>query len=264
MPYRILVVVSILLGCVAARPAIAETAADPAADSAVIELPAADRAALEKYLGDGVVGKAVPGNPIADAPKFFAFEDGTWEYRFTGGDAKGTSQDQSFKKLDRDATGTKGRYQNGPDTIYFLHQDADGSVSMTAEQDTDEGVISRFSPPQPFYVAGMQPGESKQTTIDVKVYDLKDLEDVSHTGSLNLTYSYIGAYEVTVPAGTFEAALVKWVFEGKVGPASVDDTQYRLMANGPGAVALVDRRNISALLIYHDTSQIGKVLVGRK
>jgi hypothetical protein len=36
-----------------------------------IELSQDDRAALEKFLGKGVVGKAVPGNPIADATKFF-------------------------------------------------------------------------------------------------------------------------------------------------------------------------------------------------
>ena len=227
----------------------------------VIELPEDDRAALEKFLGKGVVGKAVPGNPIADASKFFAFEDGAWNFQFTSGDDKGKTQKQSFKKLERDDTGTKGRYQNGPNTVLFLHRDEDGSITVGSEQDDDHGVVSRFSPPEPIYVSGMNPGDSKQTKIGVKVYDLSDLQEVSPAGSLDLTYSYLGAYEVTVPAGTFQAALIKWDYKGKVGPASIEDTQYRFLAEGAGVVAMVEKKNISAVLIYHDQSKFGKVLL---
>jgi hypothetical protein len=229
-----------------------------------IELSQDDRAAIEKFLGKGVVGKAVPGNPIADATKFFTFEDGAWNFRFTNGDKKGKTQEQSFKKLKRDDTGTKGRYQNGPDIVNFLHRAKDGSITVSSEQDKDQGVISRFSPPEPIYVSGMNPGDSKQIKIDVKVYDLSDLKDVSHSGSLDLTYSYLGAYEVTVPAGTFQAALIKWDYKGKVGPASIEDTQYRFLAEGVGVVAMVEKKNISAMLVYHDHSKYGKVLVGKK
>jgi hypothetical protein len=252
----ILVVVVILIAVAGDRDLVR-----PAGAAEALELSQEDRAAIEKYLGKGVVGKAVPGNPIADAAKFFAFEDGAWEFQFTSGDDEGKTQAQSFKKLERDDTGTKGRYQNGPDLTYFLHRSEDGSINVTSEQDQDHGVISRFSPPEPIYVSGMKPGDSKQTKIDVKVYDLSDLKDVSHEGSLDLTYSFIGAYEVTVPAGTFEAALIKWDYKGEVGPASIEDTQYRFLAEGAGVVAMVEKKNISAVLIYHDESKYGKVLV---
>jgi len=139
-----------------------------------------------------------------------------------------------------------------------------GSISVGSEQDADQGVITRFSPPEPFYFGGMKQGDSKQTKIEVKVYDLSDPKDVTHSGSLDLTYSYIGAYEVTVPAGKFEAALIKWDYKGKVGPASIEDTQYRFLAEGAGVVAMVEKKNISAVLIYHDRSKYGKVLVGKK
>jgi hypothetical protein len=229
-----------------------------------IELSQDDRATLEKFLGKGVVGKAVPGNPIADATKFFAFEDGAWNFQFTSGDHKGKTQEQSFKKLKRDDSGTAGRYQNGPNMTYFLHRAEDGSISIGSEQDADQGVITRFSPPEPFYFGGMKQGDSKQTKIEVKVYDLSDPKDVTHSGSLDLTYSYIGAYEVTVPAGKFEAALIKWDYKGEVGPASIEDTQYRFLAEGAGVVAMVEKKNISAVLIYHDRTKYGKVLVGNK
>ncbi len=60
----------------------------------ILQLSQTDRAALEDFLGKGVVGKAVPGNPIADASKFFSFEDSAWTFRFTSGDRKDETQDQ--------------------------------------------------------------------------------------------------------------------------------------------------------------------------
>ena len=86
---------------------------------------------------------------------------------------------------------------------------------------------------------------------------------VSHSGSLGLTYSYIGAYKVTVPAGTYDAALIKWTYNGSVGPANIEDTQYRFLAEDVGVVASVDKKDISAMLIYNDHSKYGKVLVSR-
>lgn len=227
----------------------------------VKELTQEDRAKLEEYLGKGVVGKAVAGNPIEDASKFFSFEDTSWTFQFTNGKNKGKTQEQSFKQLGRDQSGTKGRYKNGPELEYFLYRAEDGSIGITSEKDDGQGVISHFSPPQPIYVAGMKPGDSKNKKIDVKVYDLSDLKDVSHKGYLDVTYSYLGAYEVTVPAGTFDAALIKWVYKGKVGPADIEDIQYRFLAEGIGVVATIERKNISALLIYHDESKYAKVLV---
>jgi len=107
----------------------------------------------------------------------------------------------------------------------------------------------------------MKPGDSQSVTIDVKVYDLSSPNEVSHSGSLQLTYSYIGAYKVTVPAGSYDAALLKWDYNGSVGPASVQDTQYRLVAKDVGIVASIEKKKISAMLFYHDNSNTGRVLV---
>lgn len=226
-----------------------------------IELSKTDRAEIEKFLGKGVVGKAVAGNPIADTAKFFPFESGSWTFKFSSGDKQGKEQQQSFKKIKRDKSGATGRYQVGKNQIDYLSRSEDGSISVVSEQDSEQGVISRFSPPEPIYVSGMKPGDSKKLKIDVKVYDLSDPTDITHSGALDLTYSYIGAYEVTVPAGTHEAALIKWEYDGEVGPASIKDTQYRFLVEGVGVVAMIEKKNISAVLIYHDHSKFGKVLV---
>jgi hypothetical protein len=75
-----------------------------------------------------------------------------------------------------------------------------------------------------------------------------------------VTYSYLGAYKVTTPAGVYDAALIKWAYEGKVGPAKVDDTQYRFFAPKVGMVASVDKLEVSALFLYHSHSKFGKLL----
>ncbi len=230
-------------------------------DAKPIELSKAERAEIENFLGEGVVGKAVAGDPIADTAKFFPFEPGRWTFRFTSGENKGKTQEQSFKTMKKDESGATGRYQNGKDQVDFLIRSKDGGISVVSEQDAKQGVISRFSPPEPIYVGGLKPGDSKKFKVDVKVYDLSDPKDVTHSGSLDLTYSYVGAFEVTVPAGTYKAALIRSDYNGKVGPASVEDTQYRFLAQGVGVVAMIEKKDISAVLIYHDHSKYGKVLM---
>ena len=107
----------------------------------------------------------------------------------------------------------------------------------------------------------MNAGDSKALTMKVNVYDLSDPKDVEHKGSLDVTLTYVGAYRVTVPAGTFDAALLKWDFKGKIGPASVEDIQARFVAPGIGMVAAAEKRDVAAFLIYNDNTKVGKVLV---
>lgn len=228
-----------------------------AADGPVIELSSADQQTLDSLLGQGVVGKAVPAAPLSAT--FEALREGTWTYKIVGGDDEKGTEEHVVKQLTRDSSGRSWRYGVGK-RVLFLHQTDDGGLTVQSEQDTDQGVISHFSPAEPLLVPGLQPGDSKDYTIDVKVYDLSDPKDVTHSGSLQVTYSYLGAYQVTVPTGTYDAALIKWVYQGKVGPAKIEDTQYRFVVEKTGMVAAIDNKQISALLIYHDDSKVGKVL----
>jgi hypothetical protein len=232
--------------------------AGPAAAADAIPLPQADRSALEQLLGTGVIGDAVAGGPLgaADIP----LREGTWTYKVVGGNKKGQTETDTLSQLKRDQSGASWKIQTGAKDLAFVQHTADENIEITSEQDTDQGVITRFSPSEPILTNGMQPGDSKKITIAVKVYDLSSPDEVSHTGSLDLTYSYIGAYKVTVPAGSYDAALLRWDYDGSVGPASVKDTQYRFVAKDVGIVASIDKKKISAMLFYHDNSNTGKVL----
>ena len=85
-----------------------------------------------------------------------------------------------------------------------------------------------------------------------------------HSGNLELTYTYVGAYRITVPAGTFDASLFKWHYKGKVGPASIDDAIYRFFAPGVGPVARIELKHISAFIIYSDNEKRGTVLTAHE
>ena len=235
-------------------------AAEPAAGQA-IPLPAADRGLLDELLGPGVVGDAVAAKPLPPSSKFLPIRDTSWTVRIVGGDKSGTTQQVTFAPIKGDGSGATGTYSVGTKTVYYIRQSGDGDLSIVSEEDRDQGVIVRYAPPEPIVLAGMNPGESRNMTVGVKVYDLGDPTDLSHQGSMDVTYSYIGAYTVTVPAGTYDAALIKWTYTGSVGPANIEDTQYRFLAEDVGIVASVDKKDITAMLVYNDQSKFGKVLV---
>jgi hypothetical protein len=242
-----------------ALAALLAAAAPPAAAADTIPLPNADRTALEQLLGSGVVGDPVAAGPLAAAD--IPLREGTWTYQVVAGKKKGENQDDVLTQLQRDPSGASWKIEMGAKDLAFIQLGADQNVAVVSEQDTDQGVITRFSPAEPILTIGMNPGDSKKVTIGVKVYDLSSPNEVSHSGSLDLEYSYIGAYKVTVPAGSYEAALLRWDYDGSVGPASVQDTQYRLVAKDVGVVASIDKKKISALLLYHDNSSTGRVLL---
>lgn len=223
-----------------------------------VPLPQADRAVLERLLGRGVVGDPVAAGPLtaADIP----LREGTWTYKVVAGRNKGRTENDIVSQLQRDPSGASWKLETGAKDLAFVRRGDDQSIAVLSEQDTDQGVITRFSPAEPILIPGMRPGDSKKVTIAVKVYDLSSPQEVSHTGSLGLEYSYVGAYKVTVPAGSYDAALLRWNFDGSVGPASVNDTQYRFVAKDVGVVASIEKKKISALLLYHDNSNTGRVL----
>jgi hypothetical protein len=179
------------------------------------------------------------------------------------GDDTGKTEKHQLSKLKQEAGATTWRYDAGGKFVYFVTAKVNGDYVLTGVEDREGGVITRYSPPEPFMLQGLAPGEEKNVKLNVKVSDLSSPDDVSHEGALNVNYRYIGAYKVKVPAGSFDAVLMKWTFKGKVGPASVDDTQYRFFAPDVGIVAAVEQLDVSAVLIYNRHKKVAKVLAGK-
>jgi hypothetical protein len=228
----------------------------PAAGAA--SLTAEEQAMLTELLGEGVVGEPVAGKTLT--AKFAPLRDGTWTYRIVGGEKEGQSEQHVVKRLDGDPSGADWSYTVVDTGALSIDQADDASLTFLSNTDLAQSVITRYQPAEPGLLVGLAPGDSRSSTIAVKVADLNKPDVVSHQGTLEVTYDYVGAYKVTTPAGTYDAALIKWTYQGKVGPAKVDDTQYRFFAEDAGMIASIDKLDVSALLVYHDHSKFGKVL----
>jgi hypothetical protein len=230
----------------------------------IIPLSQDDRKATESYLGKGVVGKAVSAPVIDDAGQVFGLHTGTWTGRITSGKNKGKSITWSLGPSQ--GTGSSGSWRGtlGDSQVIFLSKTADGHIVEVSDIEHAHGALTHYTPPEPMVEKGMKPGNSRKMDIAVKVYDAKNSQHLEHSGNLKLTYTYVGAYEITVPAGKFDALLFKWHYTGKVGPASIDDAVYRFFAPGVGAVARLEFKHISAVLIYHDNEKWGAVLTDHK
>jgi DUF3108-like len=226
--------------------------------AAAASLTAGEQAMLEEMLGQGVVGAPVKGSTLT--AEFAPLHDGTWTYQIVGGDHAGKTEQHHVNRLDRDSSGASWRYAVGDKGLVFIKEMSDGSLTFVTEENSEQGVVTRYEPPEPGLLTGLAPGDSRTSSVAVAVSDLTDPSVVSHNGTLDVTYSYLGAYKVTTPAGTYDAALVKWTYKGKVGPAKVDDTQYRFFAPKVGMVASVDKLDVSAFLLYQKHSKFGKVL----
>ena len=239
------------------------SAGDARAQGPVLPLPASDQQQLATYLGAGVVGMALPSERVLDASAYFPLQEKTLVFRVTSGGNAGNTQNLGLKKTRRPGGAPAWRFQFAPALAAFISSTGSGDLTMPAVSDTDEGVVAVTTPANPFVLSGMQPGESRSFSQTVSVNYLDDPSRRDWGGSLNATYTYVGTYQVTVPAGTFNAILVRMASNGKVGPADVTYTAWYFFARDVGLVAMVNLEDVSAFWIYHVDTTIGKVLAVR-
>jgi hypothetical protein len=152
------------------------------------------------------------------------------------------------------------RFELSPTLAGFISQGAEGNLLMPAVSDTEEGVIVVTTPANPFVLEGLAPGESRSLSQQVSVNYLDDPSDQRYSGSLTGTYTHLGNHQVTVPAGSFPALLIRLDFSGKVGPAETQDTAYYFFSPGVGVVAMISQEEVEAFWIIHIDTTTGKVL----
>ncbi|MGZ8217495.1 hypothetical protein [Methylomagnum sp.] len=254
MKIHSLLVPAFLLGLMSARLA---HAADPS-----LSLPEPDRRMIDRSLGKGVVGQAVPA-PVIDSPaKYFRLAPSVGTFQIVHG--PGTGHRESFRLAARPYQhGKRGgwTYQTGEQEIGFLEVQPDGGFVLTGVEEIPDQAITRYEPAEPMLLKGIAPGEERRSRMSVRVYDADDPDEVKHEGVLSVHHRYLGAYRLTVPAGTYDAVAMKSTFSGHVGPAELEDTQYRFFSREAGLVAAIEYRHVSAFLLYNADTKVGKVLV---
>jgi hypothetical protein len=219
-----------------------------------------ETAAINNLLGAGVLGTALPADPIANPASLIPLSPATWTFQFASGPNQGSTETDILQANTQPGADSQWQYTAGQSTIYDLGTTGDGSIVSPSEQDLTQGVLTQYTPSRPVLLQGMQPGAPTTTTLQVNVFNISDPSTVTHTGTLTLTVTYLGRYQVTVPAGTYPAALIKWQYNGQVGPATVSDLEYRFFADGAGPVAAIDKQSVSAFLVYNKDTKFGKVL----
>ncbi|MCA9284928.1 MAG: hypothetical protein KDA22_06935 [Phycisphaerales bacterium] len=226
----------------------------------VFELPEADRQRLSQYFGDAITVKAIEAKPIEDPRAYLSPKDGAqWTYQVTSGKRRGQSVTATMRSESADGGSPTWWFDAGDESVVRLLWDEDGTV-MPVTRSKINKVISTYEPPEPLLSRSLAPGESRKLTLHVSVSNVDDPDQVAHTGKLELTYTYIGAFKVTVPAGTFETVLVRWLYDGNVGPASVKDHQYWFLAKGRGVVAMIQKTDVSAFLVFQEHERYAAVL----
>jgi hypothetical protein len=233
------------------------------AQGVVLPLSPQDQQNITAQLGPGVVGTALPSQPIADPSVYFPLQEKAQTFQVVAGPHAGTVQTLGLWKARRPGGRMAWRFQLTPTLNGFMRETQEGDIIMAALTDSGEGVVVVTTPANPFVPKGMQPGEARSYSQQVSVNYLDDPSDQKYSGTINGTYTYLGTYQVTVPAGTFPAVLFRVNCEGKVGPAHTQNTGYNFFAPGVGMVAMILEEDVTAFWLFNIDSTTGKVLMSK-
>lgn len=226
-------------------------------------LSAADRAAIEAALGAGALGAPIHAGPLIAVERRAGLREAVHTYRVFDSLRPEGQVVHLTARLAPDGAGLW-RFDEGDGDVLYLRIGADGSLGVVREESRKNRVIVHYDPPQPMLIAGLAPGESRDIGVAVQVRKLDDPGKRLYRGKLTVTFSHLGDYRLTVPAGTFTATLVKAQYRGKVGPARVRDVQYRFFGDGVGLLATVEEKTVSAMLVYQEMSSRAKVLLAER
>ena len=240
-------------------PFIAVIAAAGALQSDATGLSEEDRNAISRLLGEGVLGPALPADPISEKTVLIPLAPATRIFRLSSGPDAGTTETDILRASAQEGSDATWQYAAGRRSVYNLRRTSDGSIVIPSEQDLVLGAIIRYDPPQPLIIHGIRSGEQRTLSIAVEVFHPDDPVTVAHSGLFSVSYTYLGRYRITVPAGTYPAALIKWQYRGEVGAAGFSGSQYWFFADGLGPIAVIDQQHISALLLYKKDTKYGKV-----
>jgi hypothetical protein len=220
-----------------------------------VPLTEEDREALAS-LGEGVVGPALGADKIVALGRYFPLRPGRWSFRIVDGPRRDRDHVVSLVKEGRD----RWLWDGGHAFALTLDTSSPDVLDALSDVDRGHGVYSVFEPPQRILNLRARPGEVDARTVAVRVYDLERRTKEKHRGTIAITTTFVGLFEVRVPAGRFEAILTRSVYDGEIGPARVREVTYRFFGKDAGPVAFVERRQVIAFYIYRTRKRESMVL----
>jgi hypothetical protein len=119
------------------------------AQGVILPLPPDDQQEIAAKLGPGVVGKALPSQPIQNVSVYCPLQDRALTYQVTSGPNSGKTQTLGLAKVRRSSGKLAWRFQFSPTLAGFIRQTPAGDLTMPAVTDTSEGVVVITTPANP-------------------------------------------------------------------------------------------------------------------
>jgi hypothetical protein len=215
-----------------------------------------------QILGRGVLGASEAAWSRIDPVSVARWEPGEWTYRITAGAHRGQMERERLAPIDVTTRGETWKRTIGQEYTLYLTQTPEGSLVLSSEVAHAHKALVYFEPPLSYLSAGLAPDETREFSCLMDVYRVGDLTTRWYSGRIRATTAYGGAHQVTTPAGTFRAVLIRTDYKIDIlTVVSVTDTLYTFYAEGIGKVAEAEHRRISAMALFNSDTLTGKVLV---
>src|SRR5262245_14791644 len=215
----------------------------------------------QDILGEGAVGDPQAAWPLGDLILLARWEPGEWRYRITAGPRRGETEREHLTRNEATVRGQTWTRTVGQEYTLDLHRTDDGHLVLRSEIAHAHDALVRFDPPLIYLIAGLEPGERRVFEGTMDVYSSSRPAVKLYRGRVRAVTAYAGAHQLTTPAGTFRAAVIKTEYEIDIlGIVSVRDTLYPFYAGGIGKVAEAEHRRVGMGLFKTDT-KFGKVLL---
>lgn len=246
-------------GALAAVLALLASVATASANPPTVALPDQARELLA-LLGKGAVGEALPAAPIDDPAALRHLEAGTWTYQVVAGADRGQQQTVTVEETGADADGdATWRILGGDGEVQKLKVTTEHEILKLSQTDPQSHRIVMYRPGLQLE-PGMSVGETKSITTRIATYKQSRPDVLEYDGNLEYGTTYVGAYRVKTPAGSFDARLLEHRYTMKLGPAKAKYHSYGFYADGVGIVAEVSEESVSAVLIYRRSSKSARLL----
>ena len=106
-----------------------------------------DRSTISRLLGEGVLGPALPADPIRETATLIPLAPATRIFRLSSGPDAGTTETDILRASAQEGSDAGWQYAAGQRSVYNLRSTGDGSIVIPSQQDLVLGVVTRYDPP---------------------------------------------------------------------------------------------------------------------
>ena len=211
-------------------------------------------------LGDSVTLERTQPLTIHEPARWIGHREGHYRYRYVAGSDHGDLEQVRRDIPDPQRPAQAWTRHIGEALIEQVEVVDGQAIRIYTETDSEHGyrVVMR---PGVTFPAGLQAGDRWQSDNQLEVYRLGEDDKPSYTGHMSANHQYLGTWRIRVPAGDFQAVLIRDRYKLQAGPFKAEDERYAFYVRDLGLVAEVEGLRASALIVFRLQEESAKVLV---